>query len=157
MAATLTTTGAIHHIYIYIFFLGGGWIRLIVGFQPLMVISPTTSWIRWCMQVYAWWFNVGLSCLAERSTPDNFWVPSHRLRGGGLHIMGKNASLYQFWSLTHDCVYLTKFIKRKYERSHEDVRRIYVKSIVFYLIGTFYILSIVSSVLEYCASGVYTL
>ncbi len=31
----------------------GGWIRLIVGFQPLMVISPTASWIRWCMQVYA--------------------------------------------------------------------------------------------------------
>ncbi len=32
---------------------GGGGIRLIVGFQPLMVISPTASWIRWCMQVYA--------------------------------------------------------------------------------------------------------
>ncbi len=29
----------------------GGWIMLIVGFQPLMVISPTASWIRWCMQV----------------------------------------------------------------------------------------------------------
>ncbi len=31
--------------------LGGGgerWIRLIVGFQPLMVISPTASWIGWC-------------------------------------------------------------------------------------------------------------
>ncbi len=33
--------------------LGGG-IRLIVGFQPLMVISPTASWILWRMQVYAW-------------------------------------------------------------------------------------------------------
>ncbi len=33
--------------------MGGGEIRLIVGFQPLMVISPTASWIRWCMQVYA--------------------------------------------------------------------------------------------------------
>ncbi len=33
--------------------LGGG-IRLIVGFQPLMVISPTASWIQWRMQVYAW-------------------------------------------------------------------------------------------------------
>ncbi len=35
---------------------GGGEIRLIaciVGFQPLMVISPTASWIRWCTQVYA--------------------------------------------------------------------------------------------------------
>ncbi len=30
----------------------GGWIMLIVGFQPLMVISPTASWIRWCMQVF---------------------------------------------------------------------------------------------------------
>ncbi len=30
---------------------GGGRIRLIVGFQPLMVISPTASWIRWCMRV----------------------------------------------------------------------------------------------------------
>ncbi len=28
---------------------GGGWIRLIVGFQPLMVISSIASWIRWCM------------------------------------------------------------------------------------------------------------
>ncbi len=43
----------------------GGGIRLIVGFQPLMVISQTTSWIRWCMQVYAWWFNVDLSCLGR--------------------------------------------------------------------------------------------
>ncbi len=33
---------------------GVGGVRLIVGFQPLMVISPTASWIRWCMQVYAW-------------------------------------------------------------------------------------------------------
>ncbi len=31
---------------------GGGGIRLIVSFQPLMVISPTASWIRWCMQVW---------------------------------------------------------------------------------------------------------
>ncbi len=35
---------------------GGGWIRFIVGFQPLMVISPTASWIRFggvwrCMRV----------------------------------------------------------------------------------------------------------
>ncbi len=43
----------------------GGGIRLIVGFQPLMVISPTASWIRWCMQVFAWWFNVDLSCLGR--------------------------------------------------------------------------------------------
>ncbi len=43
----------------------GGGVRLIVGFQPPMVISPTASWIRWCMQVYAWWFNVGLYCLGQ--------------------------------------------------------------------------------------------
>ncbi len=24
-----------------------------VGVQPLKIISPTASWIRWCMQVYA--------------------------------------------------------------------------------------------------------
>ena len=28
-------------------------IKLKVVFQPFMVISPTASWIRWCMQVYA--------------------------------------------------------------------------------------------------------
>ena len=55
-----------------------GGIRLKVGFQPLMVISPTASWTRWCMQGYA---VVGVArgcseyiwtCLvwAERSTPD---------------------------------------------------------------------------------------
>ena len=44
---------------------GGGWIRLIVGFQPRMVIAPTANGIRWCMQMYAWWFNVDLSCLGR--------------------------------------------------------------------------------------------
>ncbi len=40
--------------------------------QPLMVISPTASWIRWCMQVYA--CELMWTCLvwAERSTPDSF-------------------------------------------------------------------------------------
>ena len=33
--------------------LGSGGVKLIVGFQPLIVISPTASWIRWCMQVHA--------------------------------------------------------------------------------------------------------
>ncbi len=32
---------------------GVGLIVGIVGFQPLMVVSPTASYIRWCMQVYA--------------------------------------------------------------------------------------------------------
>ncbi len=57
--------------------MGEGWIRLIVGFQPLMVISPAACFIRWCMQVYAWWSNVDRSW-AERSMPGNFWVPNHR-------------------------------------------------------------------------------
>ncbi len=61
----------------------GGWIRLIVGFQPLMVISPTASWIRWCMQVYA--CELMRTCLvwAERSTLDSFWVPNHRFNSTG--------------------------------------------------------------------------
>ncbi len=56
----------------------GAWIRLIVGFQSLMVISPTASWIRWCMQVYACELMWTCPVWAERSTPDSFWVPSHR-------------------------------------------------------------------------------
>ncbi len=54
------------------------WTRLIVGFQPLMVISPTASWIRWCMQVYACELMWTSLVWAERSSPDSFWVPSHR-------------------------------------------------------------------------------
>ena len=52
---------------------GGEWIRLIVGFQPFMVISPTASWIRWCMQVYAWWLNVDLSCFGRTIYAVQFW------------------------------------------------------------------------------------
>ncbi len=54
------------------------WIRLIVGFQPLMVISPSESWIRWCMQVYV--CELMWTCLVwtERSTPDSLCVLSHR-------------------------------------------------------------------------------
>ncbi len=47
---------------------------LIVGFQSVMVISPTASWIffRWCMQVYA--CELMWTCLVwtERSTLDKF-------------------------------------------------------------------------------------
>ncbi len=53
-------------------------IRLIVGFQPLVVISPTASWILWLMQVYAWWVNVELSCFGRATYARQFWVPSHR-------------------------------------------------------------------------------
>ena len=31
----------------------GGGVRLKVGFQPLKVIAPTASLIRWCIKVYA--------------------------------------------------------------------------------------------------------
>ncbi len=48
---------------------GGGEIRLIVGFQPLMVISPTASWIRWCMKVYAWWFAIRVGETDVKSSP----------------------------------------------------------------------------------------
>ncbi len=57
---------------------GRGGIRLIVGFQPLMVISPTASWIRWCTQVYAWWFNVDLCCLGRTIYARQFWVQIHQ-------------------------------------------------------------------------------
>ncbi len=49
---------------------GGGGIRLIVDFQPLMVISLTASCIRWCMRGY---FNVDLSCLGRTIYPNNVW------------------------------------------------------------------------------------
>ncbi len=39
--------------------------QAIVGFQPLMALSLTASWIRWCMQVHVWWFNVDLSFLGR--------------------------------------------------------------------------------------------
>ncbi len=29
--------------------MGGGGVRLKVGFQPLKIISSAASWIRWCM------------------------------------------------------------------------------------------------------------
>ncbi len=57
-----------------------GWLGgmgLKVGFQPLKMRSQTTSWIRWCMQVYAGVGVVGELIWtglvwAERSTPDSF-------------------------------------------------------------------------------------
>ncbi len=72
---------------------GGGWIRLIVGFQPLMVISPTASEI-WCMQVYA--CELMWTCLvwAERSTPDNFLVPNHRFKSATGEQKGITETIY---------------------------------------------------------------
>ncbi len=73
---------------------GGGWIRLIVDFQPLVVISPTASWIWWCMQVYA--CELMWTCLvwAKRSTPDNFWVPSHRFNSATGEQKGITHTIY---------------------------------------------------------------
>ncbi len=60
-----------------------------------MVISPTASWIRWCMQAYAcelMWTYLHV-VWSERSTPDNFWVASHQFKSatgeqkGIIHII----------------------------------------------------------------------
>ncbi len=50
----------------------GGGVRLIFGFQPLMVISPTASWIRWCLQVLSvigtgYTRNTGILCTQTRA------------------------------------------------------------------------------------------
>ncbi len=73
---------------------GGGWIRLLVGFQPLMVISPTARWIRWCMQVYA--CELMWTCLVgtEQSTPENFGVPSHRFNSATGEQKGITQTIY---------------------------------------------------------------
>ncbi len=47
-----------------------GGIRLKVGFQPLIVISPAASWIRWCMQVYVGVFVV----ICGKFGPVLFWA-----------------------------------------------------------------------------------
>ncbi len=61
---------------------GGGGVRLIVTFQPLGVISPSVSWIPWCMQKYVGVGVVSLiwTCLvwAELYTPESFWEPRHQ-------------------------------------------------------------------------------
>ncbi len=61
--------GLISQIHFYV--LMDGWIRFIVGFQPLMVISPTGSWIPWCMQCGNF-FNLDLSCLSR--TISMHWI-----------------------------------------------------------------------------------
>ncbi len=83
----------------------GGGIRLIVGFQPLMVISLTVSWIRWCMQVYA--CELMWTCLvwAECSMPDSFWVPGRILfqptfLGQLQHAYGEHLAFWCLRSLT---------------------------------------------------------
>ncbi len=71
-----------------------GWLIHIVGFQPLMVISPTASWIRWCIQVYV--CELMWTCLvwAERSTPDSFRVPSHRFNSATGEQKGITKTIY---------------------------------------------------------------
>ena len=58
-----------------------GGIRLIVGFQPLMVISPTAIWIRWCMQVYG--CELMWTCLVW--TEDLCPTVFRCLQNGGIH------------------------------------------------------------------------
>ncbi len=59
-----------------------------------MVISLTASWIRWCVQVYA--CEVMWTCLvwAERSTPDSFWMPSHRCNSATGEQKGITQTIY---------------------------------------------------------------
>ncbi len=73
---------------------GGGWVRLIVGFQPLMVISPTASWIRWCMQVYA--CELIRTCLVLGRTiyARQFWLPSHQLNSTTDEQKGITQTIY---------------------------------------------------------------
>ncbi len=96
------------------FFAGGGkqtwrrvgWSRLIVGFQPLMVISPTASWIRWRMQVYAW-CNVYLSCLGgpNKTGPHGGTIYARQFLGAKLPIqfrhcdrwVERNHSDHSYW------------------------------------------------------------
>ncbi len=73
---------------------GRGWIRFIVDFQPLMVISPTASWIRWCMQMYACEFMWTCLVWAERSTPNSFWVPSHLFNSATGEQRGITQTIY---------------------------------------------------------------
>ncbi len=69
-------------------------IKLIVGFQPLRVISSTPSWIGWCRYMRGdlmWTYLVW----AERSTPDNFWVPiSHRFNSATGEQKGITQTIY---------------------------------------------------------------
>ena len=74
---------------------GGGGLKLMVGFQPFMVISPTVSCIRWCMQVYGWWFiNVDLSCLGRTIYARQFCVPSHRFNSATGEQKGITRTIY---------------------------------------------------------------
>ncbi len=59
-----------------------------------MVISPTASWIRWCMQVYAWWFNLDLSCLGRTIYDRQFWVPSQRFNSATGEQKGITQTIY---------------------------------------------------------------
>ncbi len=72
-----------------------GWIRLIVSFQPLKVISLTASWIRWCMQVYACELMWTDFVWAERSSPDSFLVPSHRFNSATVEQKGITQTIYK--------------------------------------------------------------
>ncbi len=59
-----------------------------------MVISPTASWIRCCMQVYV--YELMWICLvwAKRSTPDSVWVPSHRFKSAIGEQKGITQTIY---------------------------------------------------------------
>ncbi len=85
---------------------GGGGIRLIVGFQPLMVISPTASWIRWCMQVWhygrTWhrlgtdWFSASIDRVKSRNLPNP--IQTYVTKTADIHLVRSRSHCIQVTS-----------------------------------------------------------
>ena len=59
-----------------------------------MDISPTASWIRWCMRGEVVWTYL---VWAERSTHDSFWVSSHRFISATGEQKGIIQTIYSDW------------------------------------------------------------
>ncbi len=59
-----------------------------------MLISPTASWIRWCMQVYVSELMGTCLDLAERSMPDSFRLSSHRFNSTTGEQKGITQTIY---------------------------------------------------------------
>ncbi len=76
---------------------GGEEIRLIVGFQPLMVISPTASWIRWWVQVYACMYNFWIFPNGQVSCPNMPILKNGLYLGNGCPYGGKKSSISTPW------------------------------------------------------------
>ena len=85
----------------------GGGVRLKVGHHPLKVISPTASWIRWRMQVYAGVCgDLMWTCLvwANDLRLTVFGVPSHRLNSATGEQKGVSQTIALTPSLPVGCL-----------------------------------------------------